>query len=97
MLTVVRTEITKTVHLPKAVGKNAGECGTHASNQVEYGIALLELVSWVPAGEKVCAALVIISICRFETNPENGADILGRNRPRRFPELYEEEPAHTTA
>lgn len=97
MLAVGRTEITKTVHLPEAVGENARECGTHASNQVEDGIALLKLVAWVPAGEEVSAALLIISTCKFKTNSESEAGIQERIQPRRFPKLYEEEPAHTTA
>jgi hypothetical protein len=57
VLAVGRSEIAEAIHVPKSVGKNTGECRAHATNEVEHGIALLELVARVPTREEISAAL----------------------------------------
>ena len=44
------------MHLEETVGKDAGEGGRHATDEVKDSISLLEVVAGIPAAEEVGAA-----------------------------------------
>jgi hypothetical protein len=57
VLAEVGAQVAEAVHVREAISQDAREGGAHAADEVEDGVALLELVARVPAGEEVGAAL----------------------------------------
>lgn len=56
VLSIDFTEVSKTVHFREAEGQDTREGTSHGADKIEYGIPLLEIVTWIPAGQEIGAS-----------------------------------------
>ena len=70
------------LELGEAICKNAREGGGHGADKIEDGISLLELVSRIPATEKVRTTW---SVSAYQAICCGGGTDLGRSQLQRYP------------
>jgi hypothetical protein len=73
--------------LEETVGKDTGESGGHATNEVENGISFLQLVTWVPAAKQVRTAREETGL--EDTEDDTEADHLGPGLKKAETDLFE--------
>jgi hypothetical protein len=60
----------KSGHLHETISQDTGESRGHASNEIEYSVSLLEIVTWVPCAEEVGTTREETSLKYTEDNSE---------------------------